>query len=167
MQHNVRIKIECQNWPYDLHFSFWNLGLRQVFLLFLYISFQRSQKIELKTQLPLVSKKKTRTEFWRYGKSVLYKFFLYKFSKKCTEPIFHCDFFDAILCAIFRRFFLKTDVLVHNFWNVYPEVKMFGIFGIYRPFPFTWEPTWLHLDKILFSLYIGKMVNVDLKGNLI
>ena len=33
-------------------------------------------------------KKKTCTEFSRYEKLALYKFFFYKFSIKCTEPIF-------------------------------------------------------------------------------
>ena len=44
MQHNVRIKIECQNWAYDLHFAFWNLGSCQVFLLFLYVKFSKIAK---------------------------------------------------------------------------------------------------------------------------
>ena len=44
---------------YDLPFGFWNLGLYQVFpLSFIYQSFQILRKIELKTQLPVVSKKK-------------------------------------------------------------------------------------------------------------
>ena len=33
-------------------------------------------------------KKKTPTEFWRYEKSTMGKFFFLKFSAKCTELIF-------------------------------------------------------------------------------
>ena len=64
-----------------------------VLLLFLaYQTFQESRKIELKTQLPLVSKKKKkkkrRAGFRRYEESALHKFNLYKFSTKCTESTF-------------------------------------------------------------------------------
>ena len=69
MQQNVRIKISCQNWAFNLYFAFWKLDLCHVLLLFLaYQTFQGSRKIELKTQLPLVSKKKQKktTDFERW-----------------------------------------------------------------------------------------------------
>ena len=96
MQQNVRIKISCQNWAFNFYFAFWKLDLCHVLLLFLaYQTFQGSRKIELKTQLPLVSKKKTKKKrrilnagFWRYEESALHKFNLYKFSTKCTDSTF-------------------------------------------------------------------------------
>ena len=50
--------------------------VKSFYYFLLYQSFQGSRKIELKTRLPLVSKEKKHAKFWRYGKSVLYKFFI-------------------------------------------------------------------------------------------
>ena len=104
-------------------------------------------------------KKKTRTEFWRYGKSAPYKFFFCKFTTKCTEPIFDlvkieavCLFYTNLIICDFWAFLLKTDVLVHNFWAVYTKVKMVAIYGIV--FPFIWDPTWLNFfQKFVFTIY--------------
>ena len=127
------MKNSCQNWAYNLCSAFWNLDLCQVFIIFCTSKFSNITKIELKTKLSLVSKKKKKTcpEFWSYEKSTQYKLFLIilpKLSTKCKELIFDLTpsffFFGIYFVCNFWAFLFKMDILVHNLWTVSMEVKI-------------------------------------------
>ena len=64
----------------------------------------------------------------------------------------------------------KRHICIHNFWYIQPEDKINTIFGIYRPFPFIWDPIWLPSDKIEKKLYIAgcwneRFLSILLQGN--
>ena len=158
MLQNVRIKVSCQNWTYDLHLAFWNLFLCQVFVLFFAHSFQGLQNIELKDMHWILM-------IWKICSVeilplwILYKMYRANFwSSWNLSPVL---IFSTNFICDFRAVFFK-DVFVHNF-----EVRLIAILGIHRLFPFISDPTWLYLDKILSSLYIAKRVNFGSSGKLI
>ena len=97
---------------------FWNLDLCQVLLFFVQQSCQGSRKIELKMQLPFMSKNRHLLNF----ESAQYKCFLYKFSTRCAEPIFYLVkiqgffFLISVLCETFD--FLSYIQNSCHFWNL-------------------------------------------------
>ena len=95
MQQNVRIKISCQNWAYNLHFVVWDLDLRQVLLCI--SKFSRIEKNWVEDAITFSVKKKNRLALNSF-------FFWHQF---------------------YVRFLLKADVLVYNFWTKYTEVLEF------------------------------------------
>ena len=97
---------------------FWNLDLCQVLLFFVQQSCQGSRKIELKMQLPFMSKNRHLLNF----ESAQYKCFLYKFSTRCAEPIFYLVkiqgffFLIPVLCETFDfESYIQNSC---HFWNL-------------------------------------------------
>ena len=70
---------------------------------------------------------------------------------------FMCDFWV---------FLSKVDIWVHTLKNVYPKVQIVAICESCRPIPVIRDQTWLYLDKIWSSRYIGKTVNFSAGGKL-
>ena len=128
MQQNVRNKIICQNWAYDLHFVFWTLGLCQAFYYLLFIKVYKDRNFKNWVEDVIIfSVKNIHVLNFEEMKNLL-----------CTNSSFINSiqnvqilliFFDTNFMCDFWAFLLKTDVLVHNFWIVYTEVKMVAIFG--------------------------------------
>ena len=85
------------------------------------------------------------------------------------------DFCPILTC--FAEIGQKPYVFIHNFWTIYTGVKIDTIFGIYRSFPFIWDPIWLSSDKIerilyiagcsksLISAYFKHILSILLQGN--
>ena len=155
------MKNSCQNWAYNLCSAFWNLDLCQVFIIFCTSKFSNITKIELKTKLSLVSKKKKRRpEFWRYEKSTQYKFFLIilpKLSTKCKELIFDLTpsffFLASILCVIFGHFYSKWI-----FWSITCEPYLWkSKFRKLRP--------WWQAEKYFWEVFILVSLSLSSFGN--
>ena len=128
MLQNLRIKILCQNWAYNLTFIFILFFLFYVksFYCFLYIKIFKDHK-KFNWRLNYFYSQKNDALNFKYMKYS--PFFLYIFSTKCKEPIYYL-------------------VKICHFWNL--QAISFHMT--------TFVPTWLYLEKILPSLYIGKWV---------
>ena len=123
--------MSCQNCVYSLHLLFKIGFMSSLSIIFCISKFSRILKNWIEDSVTF-SVKKRHAERRRYEKSALHKFFLYKFSTKCTAPIFNLveieavPFLAPILCATF---------------------------GVYRPFPVIWDATWLYWDNFVFTIY--------------
>ena len=120
---------KCENQNFVSKLSLWSLlcflkfgFMSSLSIIFCILKLLRIAKIELKMQLPSVSKKET-PEFCRYGKFALYKFFFYKLCTKRTEPIF-----DPVkIQAVYFSFLLDTNFyFMCNFLGIFIKNGCFG-----------------------------------------